>query len=68
MQKEIADTIALMISKEILVNKLSGIPERVAHENLAIDFVEFAKKLSLELQNHYDDINVDLFRGNHLIP
>ncbi|EFX91829.1 hypothetical protein HMPREF0027_1120 [Actinobacillus ureae ATCC 25976] len=65
MQKDIADTIALMSSKEILVNKLPTMPESAAHESLAIDFVEFAKKLSLELQNNYSDVNLALFQGNH---
>ena len=65
MKKEIADTIGLMISKEILVSKLSTVPERSEHENLAIDLVELAQKISLELQSYYSDINLALFQGNH---
>ncbi|MFQ1022782.1 hypothetical protein ACIWO4_05680 [Avibacterium paragallinarum] len=66
MQKEIADTIGLMISKELLMSKLEAFPSAGAHQKLAIEFVDFAKALSSELQTNYDEINLPLFQGNQL--
>lgn len=61
MQKEIADTIALLFTQKLLSPEYTITADST---NLAINIVKFANELSQELQNEYGDVDLNLFQGN----